>query len=181
VNRSSNFFAWLFLAVWATWLCALSGYLAQFSWLGRWAPQLQTALFVALAARVHVSLIPKLALTIGLARVAVSIDTPAAVLAAALSAGVLLRIARSVVQVESPVISGSLAFLLALLESAWFEFVHTQTRALLVEDRIVFDLAWRAGLSTAIATALLGVVLVNLPGVGSLIRRKTWAVGASLR
>ncbi len=180
MNRT-NYFGWLFLAVWAVWLCAFSGYLVQFAGLGHWAPQFQTALFVALAARIPVSDIPKLALTMGLARVAVSIDTPAAVLASALSIGLVLRLARSAIQVESPVIAATLAFLACTLESAWLEAVHLRTQAALASDWNSVQLAWPAGITTAIATAAFGGVLANLPGLGNLIRRKTWAVGASLR
>ena len=180
MNRTHTF-AWVLLAVWATWLCAASGYLAQFTWLGNWTPQLLTAFFVAVAARAPASEIPKIAVALGIARVAVSIDSPAAVLAAALSCGAVLRIARSAIQLESPALAAAVAFVLTLLEAAWFGLVHSRTNAILAADWNEFEFAWRAGISTALATALFGGVLANLPGLGSLIRRKTWAVGASLR
>ena len=180
MNRS-HYFAWLLLCVWAVWLCAFSGYLVQFAGLGHWAPQLSIALFVALAARIPASEIPKLALAIGFARVAVSIDTPAAVLASALSLGVLLRLARTAIQVESPVISAALAFLACTLESAWLEAMHLRTEPTLSQGWSSVEFAWPAGITTALVTAVFGGVLANLPGLGNLIRRKSWAVGASLR
>ncbi len=180
MNRST-YFGWLFLAVWAAWLFAFSGYLAQFGWPGRWAPDLGLVLFVALAARLPVSDIAKLALCMGLARASVSIDSPAAVLAAALSLGAVLRVGRAGIQVENPAIGAGLAFLLCIAQSAWLEVVQQRTRQVPIANWNDIELAWRAGISTALATALLGGVLANLPGLGSLIRRKTWAVGASLR
>ncbi len=179
MNRG-NLFNWLFLAVWATWLCALSGHWTQFSWMGNWAPQLQIALIVALAARAPVGHLPFLALTLGLAHIAVSVDSPAAILAAALGTGALLRLARGGIQIESAPVAGLLAFVIATVECAWFEFVHLRTSAAPIADWSEIELGWRAGLSTALATIVLGRVMVNLPGVGSLLRRKTWAVGASL-
>jgi len=180
VNRSS-YLGWLFLAVWAAWLSALSGHLAQFSWLGPWAPDLELALFVALAARAQASDIAKFALCLGLARAAVSIDPPAAVLAAALGTGALLRIARGGVQVDNPVIAAGLACTACIARGAWLEAVHFHTRAASIVEWTHVEVAWRAGISTGAATALLGGVLASLPGLGSLSRRKTWAVGASLR
>ena len=180
MNRSA-YFAWLFLTVWAAWLCALSGYLTQFGWMGRWAPDLGTALFVALAGRAQVSDIAKFAVCLGIARASVSIDTPAAVLAAALGTGALLRIVRSGFQIDNPVLGAGLAFLIAALQAGWLELVHLRTHAVLAADWSDVHVAWRAGISTAIATALFSRVLINLPGLGNLMRRKTWAVGASLR
>lgn len=180
MNRTP-YFAWIFLAVWATWLCAFTGYLTQFAGMPRWAPQLELALFVAVAARIPVQDIGRLALVVGLARVAVSIDSSAAVLAAALSFGILMRVARSAFQLESPVIAGGLAGLLCVLQAAWLQIVHLHTQGALAAGSLSVSLSWRAALSTALVTALLGGVLAHLPGMGQLIRRKTWAVGASLR
>jgi hypothetical protein len=180
VNRST-YFGWLFLAVWAAWLSALSGHLAQFGWLGRWAPDLGLSLFVALSARAQVSDIAKFAICFGLARASVSIDAPAAVLAAALGLGAALRLARTGVQVDHAVIAAALAFLLCIAQDAWLEFVHLRTRGVEIAGLGSIEYAWRAGLSSAIVTALFGGVLANLPGLRSLIRRKTWAVGASHR
>ena len=177
----SAYFGWLFLSVWAAWLCALSGFLVQFGWPGPWAPDLCTAFFVALAARAPVSDIAKIAVCLGLARASVSIDTPAAVLAAALAVGGVLRIARSAVQMENLVIASALAFVLCVSQAAWLELVHLRTHAVLVASWSDVEIAWRSGISTALSTALLGGVLANLPGLGSILRRKTWAVGASLR
>jgi hypothetical protein len=180
VNRSATL-GWLFVTVWATWLCALGGHLAQFSWLGRWSPDLHSALFVALSARIAASDISRLALCMGIARVAVSIDTPAAVLAGALAAGALLRTARGAVTLDNPMVTAALAFAVSLGNGAWLELVHLQTRAQATQSWSASGPCWRGAISTAVATMLLAGVLVHLPGLSSLLRRKTWAVGASLR
>ena len=176
----SPYLGWLFLAVWATWLFAFSGYLTQFAWLGAWAPDLGLALFVALAARVSVHDIGKLALCMGLARAAVTVDPPAAVLASALFAGGVLRVARSAVQVESPPIAAGLALALTLVQAAWLQAVHARL-APTFGSGVGVELAWRGAITTALAAGLLGGLLAHLPGVQGLMRRKTWAVGASYR
>lgn len=172
---------WLLLALWATWLTALSGHWTQFAWLGRFTPELHTALFVALAARVPPGDIAKLAVCIGLGRVAVSIDPPAAVLAGALFSGALLRVARGTVQIESPVIAAGMAFLLCVAGSWWLELVQLETRAAAARPFVELVLGWRTGISTGVVTAAFAAVLARLPGLGSLVRRKAWAVGASSR
>ena len=180
MNRSA-YFNWLLLCVWAAWLCAFSGYMMQFAWPGIWAPDLGVALFVALAARLPVHEIAKLAVCMGLARVAVTVDAPAGVLAAALVLGGALRIARSAVQVESPVIAAALAFLACASQSTWLEFVHLHGVHISGFEPPHPGVAWRAALTTAVVAGLLGGVLVNLPGVAGLTRRKSWAASASYR
>jgi hypothetical protein len=179
--NGSNVLGWILLAVWGAWSGALSGTFVQFGWSGRWSPDLWTALFVVLAARIPPGDIAKLALCLGLARVAVSVDPPAVSLAGALALGALLRGARGAMQLDSPVIAGCFAFVAVVGGSAWSEFVHLETRALPVAGAADLALAWRGGLATAVCTALFGGVLARLPGTSKLVRRRTWAVGASHR
>lgn len=173
--------SWLLLCVWGAWAVALSGYLVQFTWLDRWSPDLGLALLVALAARTSVHDIAKLAICLGLARAAVSVDAPAAVLAASLACGGLLRVGRSVVQIESPLLAGLAAAALCVAQSTWLEFVHAQGARSGQTEPAALSLGLAAGVATGVVCALFGGVLARLPGLGQLARRKSWVVGASLR
>lgn len=179
--KGAGILGWLLLAVWSTWLAALSGHWTQFAWSGRYSPDLWVALFAVLAARVPPSDIAKVAVCLGLARVAVSIDPPAVSLAGALALGALLRGARSAVQLDHPVIVGGTAFVAVVGFSAWSELAHQATRAAAVAGIADPPLAWRGGIVTALVAATVGGVLVRLPGIAQIARRKTWAVGASVR
>jgi len=180
VSRN-HYLSWLLLFVWGAWAGAISGYLVQFSWLGRWSPDLGLALLVALAARTSVHDIAKLAICLGLARASVSVDAPAAVLAASLVCGGLLRTGRSVAQIESPLLAGAAAAVLCVAQSAWLEFAHVKAASALDFEHAGISLWLRGGVATGVVCALLGGVLANLPGLGQLARRKAWVVGASLR
>lgn len=179
--RGSRLFAWVFLAVWGVWLAALSGHLSTFTWLGGGAPDLWCAMFVALGARVSLADCGKLALTLGLARAAVSVDPPAAVLAGALALGAVIWAVRGAVEIDNPVVAAAAAFVVVIANAAWGGFVHAATRAQLVAEEIDQPLPWGAAITTAIVTATLPGLLTRLPGVAPLGRRRAWAVGASHR
>lgn len=177
----SPYFSWLLLLVWGSWASAVTGCCVQFTGLGRWSPDLALALLVALAARTSVHDIAKLAICVGLARSAVSVDAPSAVIAATLTCGALLRVGRSVVQIENPLIAGAFAGALYTAQSAWLQFVHWNSLPGLRSEHAQVSLALAGAVSTGVVCALSGGVLANLPGLSQLSRRRSWVVGASLR
>jgi hypothetical protein len=178
MNRSHSF-SWFLLFVWGAWANAISGYFVQFGWPGSWSPDLGLVLLVALAVRTSVHDIAKLAVCLGIARAAVSVDAPAAVLAASLVCGGFLRVARSMVQLENPLIVGTIAAALCLAQSTWLEHVHLQVAAR--SPAALAGTSWLLGaaVSSGLLTALFGGVFANLPGLGRLAKRKAWVVGAS--
>lgn len=186
MNRAT-WLAWAMLGVWASALLGLQGTLARGS-LGAWTPDLALAVLVALAARIPVHELPKLGLAMAVARAAVSVDAPAAVLASSLAAVAIARGVRSVVEIDSAPLSASLAFALALAQSAWLELVHRVRLGPEVQraldsagESVSSASAWRMALSTAVCVALLGGALARLPGLSPLRKRKTWAVAGSSR
>lgn len=180
MNRPSAFH-WLLLCVWGTWACAFSGYLAQFGWLGSAAPDFGIVLMVALAARTTPHEIAWVAVCLGVARAAVSVDPPAALLASSLIAGAVLRAARSMVPIESPPLTAGLAFALTLVQALWLQFVQLQRAASAGADEAGWDLPIGAALTTALAAVVIGGLCLRLPGLSRLAGRKTWVVGASSR
>lgn len=180
MNRPTAFH-WLLLCVWGTWACAFSGYLAQFGWLGSAAPDLGIALMVALAARTTPHEIAWVAVCLGISRASVSVDPPAALLAASLVGGALLRGARSMVPIESPPLTAGLAFALTLGQGVWLQFVQLQRAATAGAGEVGLDLPIGAALTTALAAVLVGGFCLRLPGLSRLAGRKTWVVGASSR
>ena len=182
--RGGNLLGWVLLCVWGAWLAALSGHWLQFSWAGRAAPDLWTALFLALGVRMPPADLARLAVALGPTPAAASIEPPAVSLAAALALGGLLRAARSAVQLDNGVVTGLFAFAAVLGLGAWSRFVHTTTHSAAlgaIPAQFEPSLPWGAACTTAVVAVVCGGLFTRLPGVAPLSRRKTWAVGASYR
>jgi hypothetical protein len=180
----AHWIAWGMAVLWASLLLGLQGTLARGGF-GAWTPDLALAAMIALAARVPSHELPKLGLAFALARAGVSIEPPVAVFAAAFAVVALARVVRSVVEIDSALLAGALAFPLSLAQSAWFALVH---RARLdVDVQRALDAGdwsasgWRVALATALVATLLGGVFAGLPGLSPLRRRRTWAVAGSSR
>jgi hypothetical protein len=173
---------WLLLAVWATWLSALQGIWASAS---PWAPDLGVALLVVLASRAGRSELPAVGLAIGLGRIAVSVDPPAAVLAGLLGVTLVVSALRGVLEVGGALPRAALAGASAALFAAWLGFVHDfRTADLLRVQTLELHTpaaGWPSALTTAVATLVLAPVLAHLPGLSPLSRRTKWQVVASGR
>ena len=179
---------WLLLALWSTWLHAAQGWLAQ--GLGPWTPDLGLVLLLGLAAKLAPEQLPPLALAVGLGRLAVSVDPPAAVLAAVLGVTLLARGLRTMLELEGPLQRTLLAGACAALVAAWLEHVHL-ARAVHAAGaagalpRTFEGLAagaptWRLALATGLAALVLAPLLVRLPGLTPLRRRRSWRRVASV-
>lgn len=171
---------WILLALWAAWLLALQGLLAQR--LGAWTPDLGVVLLLALVPRLGPEQLPALALVLGLARCGVSVDPPAAILAGVLGIAALVGMARGVLQLESPAARSLFAALGALLLALWLEGV---ARVRLPESDVLPTLwllsQWRLALATGACAPLLAPLLVRLPGLTPLRRRRAWPRAVSAR
>jgi len=152
-------------------------------------PDVGLVLALALASRLPTSDLPWVGLCVGVARAALSVDPPAAVIAAYLGVVGVARAFRTVVEIKSPPASALLAFVLTLAVASWLGFVHTReaaaalgpSAALEVPIAPVVFAAWRGALATALTAALFSAALAHLPGLSPLHRRRVWRVGASFR
>ena len=184
--------SWVFVAVWAAWLFTAQGALAAHVSNSEWVPDLGLAFLLALGAHVALEDAPKAALAVALARCAVSIDPPAASIAACAGAIALARGMRGVVEISGWVPRALLALVCGELVHAWLALVHdvrlgaeVARLAPLAPQSIdvagAFAGAWPTALSTALAALFFGSWLARLPGVGRLVKERSWRVVASSR
>lgn len=190
MNRSPVL-PWILLVFWAAWAQAAQGLLAPVT---PWAPDLGVVLLLSLATRLPTEHLPKVALAVGLGRVALSVESPTAVFAGLLMLAAGARGLRSMLEVHGAVTRSLLAGLGAWGFALWLGYVH--------EARVLAEMSvqasqfpsvwaeleplsraadWRGPLAAAAVALLLGPVLARLPGLGPLHRRKAWARDASGR
>lgn len=193
MNRA-RWLPWFLLLVWSTWLNALQGLALERPDLTAWVPDAGLALLLALASRLERSDLPAVALTVALGRLAVSVESPPAVLAAALATALFAAALRSVLEIGEPLARTVLAFVLALAWARWQAFA-LETRAFAEAALFAGSLeeSWRAvrgalgphAITRAAATAALALVfgpaLAHLPGLTPLRRKRTWHAAASAR
>lgn len=183
---------WLLLALWSAWLYGASGLVVARSGAGElaaWLPDLGLVLFVALGVRMPAEDLPRIALCVALGRLAVTIDPPAAVLAAFLLAALAVRAVRSVVELRGAVARTVTAGLFAQGLFVWLAFVQDRraaieaaSRARAIPPEWASDGAWSLAawsslppaVSTALCALVFGGALTRLPGLTPLRERKSW-------
>jgi hypothetical protein len=172
--------AWFLLAVWAVWFQAFEGWCSAS--LGAWTPSFGIVLACSLAARWSTSSLLGVALCVGLARAALSIDSVEAVLACHLGAVLVVRVVRSVLEVTSPPIFASLCAAIGAGATIWLALVRESrlVHTLALPDGAIFD-ALRAAFATAIAALVLGPWMAYLPGLSPLKRSSPWSSADSRR
>ena len=172
---------WLMFAVWASWLTALQGVLAGRTTLGPWTPDLRLALLVVCVGRFEASDVPKAALIVAAARIAHTVEPPAGVAAGILFATFVVVATRTVAEVGGASVRSLLAALLAWSFAGWLVLVHA-VRTAHLESGDPAALAaglepagavWRVGLATGLAAFAFGPLLLGLPGLSPL-RRRRW-------
>jgi hypothetical protein len=182
--------AWLLLGVWSAWIFAFQGLCAARMQSSSWVPDIGLVLLLSLAARLTHQDLPKAALVIAIARCAVSIDAPVAVIAAYCGAVALARALRGVFEIGGALPRTLLAGASAWLVTAWLAIVHDLRDARLAMhtsgtppdiDELAHALttSWPPALSTALAALLLGPLLAQLPGLTPLRKKRQWHVIAS--
>jgi hypothetical protein len=189
--KRTSLLQWIVVATWAAWLLALRGLLGGNTELGALAPDLALVLVLALAAQLPRDDLPWLAVAAAFARVATSIDSPAAVLAGFLAVVAIARIARGVVEIANVVPRAVLAAISCFALQAWFAGVHSARLSASSmpfggapesgEFALALARAWPGALATGIAAALLAPWLSRLPGLPSAGRKRPWQVAASSR
>lgn len=167
--------AWLMLAVWASWFSALQALCVSRTFLGSWTPDLGLLLLVACAGRLHARDVPLATLVLALARLAYTVEPPAAVLAAFLATSVLCQVLRRIAELGNPAMRVGLSGLGALGLTLWFAFVHAARTG--ADPAGALSSALLPGLATATTSAVLGLLflgsLVHLPGLTPL-RERRW-------
>lgn len=193
MNRA-HWLPWFLLLVWSTWISALQGLALEQADLAPWVPDAALVLLLALAARLERTDLAAVALTIALGRLAVSVESAPALIAAALGTALVAGGLRSVVEIGEPLARTALAFALALAWARWQAFA-LESRAF--ADAALFagslETSWREvrgalgphaltrAASTAALALLLGPALAHLPGLTPLRRKRTWHAAASAR
>jgi hypothetical protein len=122
--KRSTWLAWFLIGVWAAWLFALQGLCATWMRSSSPIPDLGLVLLLSLAARLSHEDLPKAALVIAVARCAVSIDAPVAVIAAYFGAVALARGLRGVFEIGGVLPRTLLAGGCAWIVTAWFTLVR---------------------------------------------------------
>ena len=189
MNRAT-WLAWLLLGVWAAWLYALQGLCVARMDSSSLVPDLGLVLLLSLAARLSHEDLPKAALVIAVARCAVSIDAPVAVIAACFGAAALARALHEVFEVGGALPRTLLAGASAWAVTAWLTFVHDLRDARLALHTAgtppdlglpsrALSTAWSPALATALAAFLIGPLLGRLPGLTPLAKKRQWHVVAS--
>ena len=165
---------WMLFAAWSVWLLALQGRLAARAW-SAWLPDLGLALFLSLAPFLRRQDILPAALLAALARIALSIDAPLAILVGFVAAAVAVTGARGMVALEGLVVRSVLAALVAGLFVAWLAFAHAlREPALAGLDPLLVAVPWKSALATGVTAGLFGPLLARLPGLTPLRKRRSW-------
>jgi hypothetical protein len=180
---------WVAVVAWSVWACALGGFVSRELSLAPWTPDFGVVLLVALAARLPHGELPWLALAMGCARTAVSIDPPVASLAAVFGAVVLARMTRGVVDIQGAIPRALLAAAGAAASVTWLGVAHQARLARSGVEAIAVEIDWSvlgadaagSAVSTGLLALLAGGWFAQLPGLPALWRRKTWHVAASSR
>lgn len=166
--------AWAMLAVWASWLTALQAVTVTRTGLGPFTPDLSALLLVACAARFHKRDVVPAALVVALARVAFSVEPPAALLAGYLGAATLVRAARRLADLERPVFALAMTALVEFGLAGWLVLVHALRAGAPVDERFGEALPLLvAATATTAACAIFAGGFVFLPGLTPL-RNRRW-------
>jgi hypothetical protein len=171
---------WVLLAVWTAWMCALQGLMPSSA-----RVDLGVILLVALSARMSAEDLHFGALVAGLARSAVSIDPPVAILSGLLGVAMITAAARSVVDLRSPWMRAPLCALGAFALALWLSIVHAVRHPELAQapfsDRSLLVPSAGAAFLTGLAALFLAPILERLPGLSYFDRGRPWAIAASRR
>lgn len=174
---------WLLLAIWASWLMTLQGRFAGLAeGVGQtpaWLPDAGVLLFVSLAPFLQRDDLLPAGLLIGCARVSVSIDPPAAILAAYVAIALAARGIRRLLALDGIVVRATFAGLATLGLGAWLA-VSNQARGTLDVDFAQLSLfEWRLAFATAVWAGLCAPLLARLPGLTPLRKRRSWPTAVS--
>lgn len=177
--KGSALLAWFLLAAWAVWLFAAQGRWAAAT-ASAWVPEIGLSLLLGLGPSLRRGDLVAAAFAIAAARIAVSIEPPAAVLAGYLAAGVVAQSVQSVIPLDRPAVRIGLGFALALSLDAWFALVAGARGqgALVLEADLVLA-PWRRALVTALLAGFVGPLFARLPGLTPLRKRRTWSDAVS--
>ncbi len=174
--RDLRWVAWLMLAVWASWLSAAQAVCVSRTALGAWTPDLGLLLVVGLAGAFQRSDVIVGALIVALARVAHSIEPPAALLAGLLSVALAVQAVRRFADLEQPLVRIGVCAGAALIFGLWLNLVHavrtgmdTGLGGLLAALSQVLP----GALSTTFCGLLFATSLSRLPGLTPL-RKQRW-------
>lgn len=163
MNRTPPF-AWLWTALWATWILALQGAWAAGSARAAWTPNLGVILLVAVAPRVGRGTLRGVVFVLWAAHSALSLDPPIAVLAGYLGVAAIYGGTASTFQLEGlaarAVAAGAISFLL----SWWLFAVHVARLAPSAGIGLEFD-GWKGAAATVVSAAVLAPLFARLPGV----------------
>lgn len=168
---------WFMLVVWASWLTAAQGVLAAPARLGSWCPDLGLLLLISCVGRFHAADVPKATAVVAIARIAYSVEPPAAILAGFIAVAFVVRGLRGIAELGQVAIRFSVAGLLTWGFSAWLVLVHAARNTLAESSAaspgtLAFE-SWRGALATALTALFVGPGLELLPGLSPL-RKRRW-------
>ena len=168
----ARWISWLRLAVWSSWLAALHAWLVTAAASPRWVPDVGVVLLVACATRFSARDVPKAALVVALARVAYSVEPPSALLAGFLAAALLVRAARSALELGGALARSLVAGGVAWTLATWLVFVHaSRAPSLGLGPAPPIDRLTPA-LASALLALIAGPLLARLPGLSPLAGRR---------
>lgn len=166
-------FALVALALWTSWLCFAQGALSALGWPSALLPDVVLVLAIALSTRAKQGRAFAVLAVIALVRAAFAVETPLAVLAAFLTAGLVLEWLRRWFDFKDPFLCATCAFALSLGLGAWWRVVQHSRVA---SSRADVDWAPLALLGAAAVTAFaalaLAPLLSKLPGLRPLWRTR---------
>lgn len=163
---------WLLFFLWAAWLYALQGLAAEGTALGRWTPELGLCLLLSFDGRLTRPAARLAACLVAAARVSFSTDPPLAILAGLLAVVAVTGTLRSFFDLERPLLRGALAALFVLGLSFFWNLSWRTALASEGAWAPPADPAWRTALATGLTTVAAGALLVRLPGLRPLTRRR---------
>jgi hypothetical protein len=167
--RPSRSLAWVLFVVYALWLLALQGLLARPHRLGAWTPDLGLVLLVAWSARLGSGRAALAALLVAFARTALGADAPVALAAGYLGVVLLHGVLRTGIEVDR---GPARAVLAGLLAFGFGALVSSGPAALLAGASTPSARLVPFAVASALAAALLGPLLVRLPGLRPLRGRR---------
>ncbi|MEE8467791.1 MAG: hypothetical protein V3T22_05020 [Planctomycetota bacterium] len=174
--RDLRWLAWAMLAIWASWLSAAQAVAVSRTLLGAWTPDLGLLLVIALAGALRRSDVMVAALIVGLARVAHSIEPPAALLAGFLGVALAVQSVRRFAELEQPLVRLGLCAAAALIFGLWLNLVHAVRTGMEVGLGglgAALPQVLPGVLSTTFCGLVLATSLSRLPGLTPL-RRQRW-------
>ena len=174
--RGVRWVAWVMLAIWASWLSAAQAVAVSRTLLGAWTPDLGLLLVVAFAGAFRRADVLVATGIVGLARVAHSIEPPAALLAGFLAVALAVQSVRRFAEFDQPLVRIGLCAGAALLFGLWLNLVHAVRTGVDVGMSGLVS-ALPSVLPGVLSTTICGLVfagsLARLPGLTPL-RRRRW-------